>query len=155
MRGGMFCRLFGQEPQGHLANKPRVFGFVDHAHAATAEFLQDPVVRHRLADKALRFAASTYRGQVLGPSLGCNLQRRRSRDPVGTGLQKVLGLLLTSQQCFKLAAQLLVTGASLLEKCGPVPCLAFERGMIKLLDLLPPFSVHRVSRPSSPPGNHR
>ena len=29
--------------------------------------------------------------------------------------------------------------------------LAFQRGVTKLLDLLPPFSVHRLSRPSSPP----
>ena len=41
--------------------------------------------------------------------------------------------------------------ASPIEKRGPLARLAFQGGMTKLLDLLPPFSVHRPSRAPSPP----
>ena len=66
----------------------------------------------------------------------------------------MLGLPFTSQQCLNFAAQLLITGARLFEKYGPVAGLAFQRGMIKLLDLPPPFSIHRYSRPFISSSNH-
>jgi hypothetical protein len=44
---GNFVR---QEFQGDKAMQPRVFGFVDHAHAATTEFVDNAVVRDSLAD---------------------------------------------------------------------------------------------------------
>ena len=42
--------FFGQEFQGDEAMQARVFGFVDDAHAAAAELLDDAVVRDGLAD---------------------------------------------------------------------------------------------------------
>jgi hypothetical protein len=43
-------QLFGQELQGNGAPEAGVLGLVDHTHAAPAELLQDPVVRHGLPD---------------------------------------------------------------------------------------------------------
>jgi hypothetical protein len=40
-----------QEFQRNEAMKTRVFGFVDHAHAAAAQFFNDAVVRNDLTDK--------------------------------------------------------------------------------------------------------
>ena len=42
--------LFGQKLQGDEAVQPSVLGLVDHTHAATAELLDDAVVRDGLAD---------------------------------------------------------------------------------------------------------
>ena len=47
--------LFRQEFQGHRAVQPRVFGFIDNAHAAAAEFFDYSVMRDGLADH--RFCA--------------------------------------------------------------------------------------------------
>ena len=43
--------------------------------------------------------------------------------------------------------------ASPCEKRGPLARLAFQGGMTKLLDLPPPFSVHRRSHQSPPPAS--
>jgi hypothetical protein len=42
--------IVGQEFQGNETVKPSVFGFVNHPHATTAQFLDDAVVRDGLAD---------------------------------------------------------------------------------------------------------
>ena len=42
--------VFGEELQGDEAIEPGVFGFVDDAHAATAQLFDDAVVRDGLAD---------------------------------------------------------------------------------------------------------
>ena len=42
--------FIGKEFQGHEPMQARVFGFVNHAHAATAEFLDDAIVGNGLAD---------------------------------------------------------------------------------------------------------
>ena len=42
--------IFRQELQGDEAMQPRVFGFVNHAHPAAAELLDDAVMRNGLAD---------------------------------------------------------------------------------------------------------
>jgi len=48
---GNFLR---QELEGNEAMQPRVFGFIDHAHAPAAEFLDDAVVRDGFADHCAR-----------------------------------------------------------------------------------------------------
>jgi hypothetical protein len=40
--------FIGQELQGHEAMQPSVLGFVHHTHPATAEFLDNAVVRDGL-----------------------------------------------------------------------------------------------------------
>jgi hypothetical protein len=42
----------GKKFQRDKAMQPRVFGFVDDAHPAAAEFLDDAVMRNGLADHA-------------------------------------------------------------------------------------------------------
>ena len=42
--------VVGKEFQSDKPSEVGVFGFVDDAHAATAEFLNDPVMRYGLAD---------------------------------------------------------------------------------------------------------
>ena len=42
--------FLGQELQGHKAVQPGVLGLVDHTHPATAQLLDDAVVRDGLAD---------------------------------------------------------------------------------------------------------
>ena len=47
---GIAGDIFGQEFQGDKAMEAGVFGFVNHAHASAAEFLEDAVVRDGLVD---------------------------------------------------------------------------------------------------------
>ena len=42
--------VFGEELEGDEAAELDVFGLVDHAHAAAAEFFEDAIVRDGLAD---------------------------------------------------------------------------------------------------------
>src|SRR5207244_9524066 len=46
----VFCQLIGEQLDGHRPSQPRVFGFVDNAHAARAEALEHAVVREGAAD---------------------------------------------------------------------------------------------------------
>src|ERR1700674_253999 len=52
--------LLGQELEGDEAMQPRVFRFVDDAHAATSELLDDAVVGDGLADHDLPIMESEY-----------------------------------------------------------------------------------------------
>jgi len=49
---------FGQEFECYETMKARVLSFIDHTHAAAAEFLDDAVVRNGLAD---------HWAEILGP----------------------------------------------------------------------------------------
>ena len=53
-----------QEFQGDEAAKLCVLGFVDHTHAAAAEFLDDAVVRDGLADHGVGAMVGVAWGQV-------------------------------------------------------------------------------------------
>ena len=48
--GGVAGNVFGKELQGNKAMQARVFSLVNHAHPATTELLDHPVVRDVLAD---------------------------------------------------------------------------------------------------------
>jgi len=43
-------KSFGQEFQGDTATQLRILGLIHHTHAATAQLLDDAVVRDGLAD---------------------------------------------------------------------------------------------------------
>jgi hypothetical protein len=49
-----------QEFEGDYAPELGVFGFVDYAHAAAAEFFENAVVAHRLATKGSRSRIGTW-----------------------------------------------------------------------------------------------
>ena len=42
--------VVGQKFQGYTAAQAGVFGLVDHAHSAAAQFFQDAIVRNRAAN---------------------------------------------------------------------------------------------------------
>ena len=52
-RLGIPRELFGDELERDEAVQPRIFGFVDDAHAAAAQLLDDAVVRERLTDQRI------------------------------------------------------------------------------------------------------
>jgi hypothetical protein len=47
----VLCYSIGKELQSNESSKLDVFGFVDQPHTSTADLLDDPVVRDRLADE--------------------------------------------------------------------------------------------------------
>src|SRR6201993_1284183 len=51
-RGSVLSDVIGKEFQGDEPTEREVFGFVDHTHAATAELLENAVVRDGLPDHA-------------------------------------------------------------------------------------------------------
>jgi hypothetical protein len=81
---GIARQIVGDELERHGTVKPRVFGFVHHAHPAAAELLDDAVVRERLTDQ--RIAASlTAVVAALSGELACGeIDRRSAEEPVGT-----------------------------------------------------------------------
>jgi hypothetical protein len=68
-----------QELERDETVQSRVLSFVDHAHAAAAQFLDDPVVRDGLADYA-------YRRNLGWPYVRALLLRKSKRYPVQGGL---------------------------------------------------------------------
>ena len=68
--------IVGEKFEGDEAAEARVFGFVDHAHSATAEFFDDAVMRDCLADEAGRLR---HRGRFYGawPSESNRMGRKR------------------------------------------------------------------------------
>ena len=48
----ILSNLIGQKLQSHKAVQSRILGFVDHPHPATAEFLDQAVVRNDMTDHA-------------------------------------------------------------------------------------------------------
>jgi hypothetical protein len=87
LKAGECLRVTGnlprQELEGDEAMKPRVLGFVDDAHAAAAEFLDDAVVRDGLADHG---GAAT---------LGCNVRdvaEAKSKTTASSACRKVQNL---------------------------------------------------------------
>jgi len=53
-RDGIARRHIRQKFQSYHAAEARVFGFIDDAHAAAAEFFEDAVMRNGFADHDLR-----------------------------------------------------------------------------------------------------
>src|SRR5437867_5238134 len=56
--------LLRQELQGHETMEPDIFGLVNDTHAATAQLLQDAVVRNGLAEHRV---VPSYRLSMVGP----------------------------------------------------------------------------------------
>jgi hypothetical protein len=50
-RAAILGGLFGQKFQSDAAAQARVFRVVDHAHPTAAKFVEDFIVRYRLADE--------------------------------------------------------------------------------------------------------
>jgi hypothetical protein len=69
-------QFVGQELQRDEAMEPGVLGFVDHAHAAAAELLDDAVVREGLPDQGIgvrRSVVVVVVGELVSPTLGTKL----------------------------------------------------------------------------------
>ena len=63
LKAGQGLRVFGdivgQKLYGHKTVKLEIFGFVDHTHPATAEFVDNAVMRDGLADQLRQLSLST------------------------------------------------------------------------------------------------
>jgi hypothetical protein len=114
--------------------KPRIFGFVHHAHAAAAELLDDTVVRERLTDQRI-VAGLTAVGAGLPGQLACGeIDRRCAEEPVGT--------VVCGEQRTHFVFQRLV-GAARVAKIGVALYRGnVERGLQQLIDVIPALIVH-------------
>src|SRR6266536_2013145 len=63
----------------------------------------------------------------------------------GRRIQEIAGLLVRSQQRLDLLAQRLIAGAGFVEESRMQSWVAFPRGVIQPLDLLPAFRLHSDS----------
>src|SRR6266849_26402 len=61
--------LLGQELEGDEAMQPRILGLVDNTHTASAELLDDAVVRNGLADHAQACYGGSIRKSMTGVGL--------------------------------------------------------------------------------------
>src|SRR5882762_2354872 len=83
--------LIGQELQRNEAMQPSILGLVDHTHAATAQLLQDAVVRNSLAEHRRNATAYEFRKSTLGAvgspncSFAVPLKNAPTNDSAGQG----------------------------------------------------------------------
>jgi hypothetical protein len=90
----IMCEVVWQELQGHKAVKASIFGFVDNAHPATAELLQDSIVRNSLANHLVEGGAADLTSNeppnnkdpdIAGAAFGTDDRMFSLRSERGTG----------------------------------------------------------------------
>jgi hypothetical protein len=113
--------------------EPRILGFVDDAHAAAAQLLDDAVGRERPTDQ--RIAGLTAVVAALFGEIACGESDRRSaEEPVGT--------VVCSEQRTDFFFQPLVA-ASPVAKIGVALYRGnVERDLQQLIDVIPAVIVH-------------
>ena len=137
---GIARQIAGDELERHGTMQPRIFGFVDHAHPAAAELLDDAVVRERLTDQ--RIAACPERSRRAGLTavvaafsgeLACGeIDRRRAEETVGT--------VVCGEQRTDFFFQPLVAAARVAKKGLALGRGNVERGLQQPIDVIPAVS---------------
>jgi hypothetical protein len=127
-------QIVGEELEGHEATKAGILRFVDHAHAAAAELLDDAVVGEGMADQGVS-ALWRVLGLV-GGERSCGHFDSRS-------FQEVLRVGLPTQQGADLPFQRLITGARPSEKRVALLGRPLEHGLEEAIELFPMIQVHR------------
>ena len=130
-------QIVRQELERDEATEPGVLRFVDHAHAAAAELLDDAVVGEGLADQGV---SALWRVVVLvvGERECGHFDRR--------AFQEVLRVGLRTQQCADLPFQRLVARARAPEKRVALLGRTLEHGLEEAIELFPVIQVHRRFR---------
>ena len=137
-RLGITCQIFGDELERNGTMKPRILGFVHHAHPAAAELLDDAVVRERLTDQRIA-AGLTAVVAALSGELACGeIDRGSAEEPVGT---VVCGEQRTDFFFEPLVAAARVAKIGVALYRGNV-----DRGLQQLIDVTPALIVHWRSR---------
>ena len=114
--------------------KPRVFGFVHHAHAAAAQLLDDAVVRERLTDQRIA-AGLTAVVAVLSGELACGEIDRR-------GGEKAVRTVVRGEQRMDFFLQPSVAATHVAKMGVALYRGNVERGLQQLIDVIPAVIVH-------------
>ena len=80
---GITRQIFGDELERNGTVKPRIFGFVHHAHPAAAELLDDAVVRERLTDQRTAVAWLPVDRAALAGELAAATSIAGPEEPAG------------------------------------------------------------------------
>ena len=123
-----------QELEGHEATESSVLRFVDHAHAAAAELLDDAVVGEGLADQGVS-AFWRVVGVLLGERSCGHFERRTFQEALRVGLR--------TQQRADLTFQRLITRAHASEERVALLVGTLEHGLEQAIELFPAIQVHR------------
>ena len=86
--------------------QPRIFGFVDHAHPAVAEFADDAVVRKRLTDQRIAVGAGGI--LVIVAAMSGELARGQIQ---GRRVEELVGTVVGGEQRLDVALKLSVAAA--------------------------------------------
>jgi hypothetical protein len=104
----------------------------DFTHPAGADLREDLIVAQFLPDLYSERRSEVIRRKVF------SFELKR-----GSG-QKLTGLLIRTQQHFNLATKAIIVSASLRQKSRTPIRRLLQRGVVKLLDALPAFDVHKT-----------
>ena len=94
----VFCEVLRQKLQRHPSTQFRVFGLVDHTHAATTEFLDDAVVRNSLVDHGAPIGCSESAKVEAAKRENCENRVRCGRIVHVQGERCLLSRLLTKSR---------------------------------------------------------
>ena len=131
----------GDELESHRTAEPRIFGFVQHAHAACADPLDDAVVRERLTDE--RIAAGLMSLPTRAP-VSC----RAARSIAGAPRK------LPARSCAASSERTSCSSCSSPPQARPqkdvsLRCGTIQRRLQELIDVVPAFGVHLRFTPVS------
>jgi hypothetical protein len=127
-----------QELQRREALQPRVLSFVNHPHPTATEFLDDAVVRQRLAEQWIVPDPETLGGVVAARPSSVLARSHADRRPA----EETAGPVVGSEQRPHLLLQLLVVAAGASQKTVALRRGSIERGLQQPIDEVPAFVVH-------------
>jgi hypothetical protein len=131
---GIGGEVWRQELQGDGALQPGILGFVDDAHPAAAELLDDAVMRDRLTDQRIAAGPTAVVAALIGELACGEIERQSTEEPVGT--------VVCSEQRTDFFLQPLVAAARVAKIGVALDRGHLERGLQQLIDVIPAISVH-------------
>jgi hypothetical protein len=129
-------KLLRQKLEGDKPAESQIFCFANHSHSAATQLFDNPVVTDH------GFGQAEFSIQS---SIGTLPQCGRARASKCRRLDEAPGFIMMSQQRLHLPAEVLIARTRLPDQLVSASFFHLQGSVKDLLDLLPAFTLHRVS----------